>query len=373
MKTLYETIGFGGKTEEILINPPSADTIIRVGTKTLYSLFCGRRKNGCTAKDLHDIAVAIEILLVKHADYLEVVRTEGQEGHQKWIDAQADALLLDIACFENLSMQEVVDFNTSVIRGLDLRTEHAKDAFEASDEMEFGGLPKEMNHGWMTYSIRCDLNDTLSNVLARGSFLRLRNWIDKDHEGVESNAFQILWRNGSFKVGGAPAVASVRALSQKDRTRLNTEAKVEMSISLPYWLCATEKEREALIAHELRHLAVDYNEDTGEWKVKSNVPHNVQAFIEDLADTGVQDECQAMLVAAALQHPEIAKQLEHYEVLKGEQLDLFKQFADNLALSSMAVQEQERRELVAVPRGVSSVTFSSGDKSVTLTAKSGRQ
>jgi hypothetical protein len=369
MKTLYETIGLDAKLEDILLDPPAADAIIRCGTRRLYYTFVNRKTTGATHDDVQGVADAIEILLDKQSDYLQVVRTFNEDAHDRWVRECVDAQQEIV----NSTMADVVCFNVGRLRMLELRNEHDKDAFFASDGIEFHGLPKEMHGAWMHGAVSEELMDTLNAVTLRDSFRRIRGWLDGDYNGVESNAFQILWRNGSFKVGGATAVASVRALSQKDRTRLNTEAKVEMSISLPYWLCATEKEREALIAHELRHLAVDYNEDTGEWKVKSNVPHNVQAFIEDLADTGVQDECQAMLVAAALQHPEIAKQLEHYEVLKGEQLDLFKQFADNLALSSMAVQEQERRELVAIPRGASLVTFSSGGKSVTLTAKSGQQ
>lgn len=61
----------------------------------------------------------------------------------------------------------------------------------------------------------------------------------------------------AIMVGGYPAAACIKILGLKDRTVGRGDA--EMLISYPWWRDATEKEQEALLDHELHHLAVKLN------------------------------------------------------------------------------------------------------------------
>lgn len=61
----------------------------------------------------------------------------------------------------------------------------------------------------------------------------------------------------AITVGGYPAAACIKVLGLKERTSGLGDA--QMLISYPWWKDASEKEQEALLDHELHHLAVKLN------------------------------------------------------------------------------------------------------------------
>lgn len=91
------------------------------------------------------------------------------------------------------------------------------------------------------------------------------NYSDLDEEGVTINAMFVTSNEGpALMVGGYPALACVRATSQKERAA--GMADVELLIQSATWAEMTPEQKDALLDHELHHLIIETDPETGDTK-----------------------------------------------------------------------------------------------------------
>jgi len=120
--------------------------------------------------------------------------------------------------------------------------------------------------------------------------------------------FDMVWRTRLWKSKGQHVLGSCSVIPLKEREMWSRGGIVpywRLTLSLPYWLLASDIERYRLIHHELCHAELVEEElPDGELVPKPTATgHDMEEHLSTLARFGARDVEQAALLFAAIMHP----------------------------------------------------------------------
>lgn len=120
--------------------------------------------------------------------------------------------------------------------------------------------------------------------------------IDAHHEHLQGYPLRILWRSKMRKVGGAYAAATAEIVQGRNASLLMSEGEKAMEgqesgfkfflieVAEDAWESFSDKQRLALLDHELMHCGVD---DEGEM---TTIPHDRELFYAEIERHGLWEK-----------------------------------------------------------------------------------
>ena len=188
-------------------------------------------------------------------------------------------------------------------RGPSLRErEHSVDP-EAIDQMVTGlsPLPSHMDGSRLATVPGLDVRVFVRANLALPEFAAA-------NLPADPTRFAVIWRTKAWRSKGQTVLGTCQAVPLKERELWSRGGRVplwRLTISLPYWLLATEMERHRLIHHELSHAVLQESEqeDGTALETPSTQGHDIEEGLPTLARYGARDTAQAALLFAAIMHP----------------------------------------------------------------------
>lgn len=121
---------------------------------------------------------------------------------------------------------------------------------------------------------------------------------DRFYSELDELKFLYVWRDSEkFDDDGMIIYAEVRKLSNRDRDIFGYDVAIE--VWKDGWKKANKDERNKIIFHELRHIKIDEDEETGEIKYDKDdrvkyslIPHDIviRRFTEDLRKFGLSEQ-----------------------------------------------------------------------------------
>lgn len=137
---------------------------------------------------------------------------------------------------------------------------------------------------------------------------------------VSAKGIVYVWRRGFSKYRGAIVKGKAKKIPSKTRALMSGgEARApygEIELSLAYWLVAENyvglELQERLVFHELLHFGVN---DEGKFVMR---PHEVETFVEELANYGPENKLEASAAIAIAKHPDTRMKLRWWDLEAGQ-------------------------------------------------------
>lgn len=157
----------------------------------------------------------------------------------------------------------------------------------------WSALPKTIPHSRLGKVIECDeVRPIIEKLCPLDEFAAVR--------GLTPEMFEIVWKTRAVKSGGAYKLGSMGPIPEEKRDLWKGDLPVplfRLTLALPYWILATDQERERLIHHELCHA------DVATKAKPSTRPHAIEENFETIKRYGPRDQSHAELILAGAVHP----------------------------------------------------------------------
>jgi hypothetical protein len=156
--------------------------------------------------------------------------------------------------------------------------------------------------------------DRLTRLTARDMAEEMLSYVDPDEKrhrdryglaAINPDRIRWVWQTTHSETNGRIILGTCKALGKRDRALQKRKEPYlwEITLSLDYWLVATDQERKRLVHHELAHCCLDQdNEGNTVPKVRC---HSIEEMLSTMLYFGPLDETQSAVVSAANLHPSV--------------------------------------------------------------------
>lgn len=131
---------------------------------------------------------------------------------------------------------------------------------------------------------------------------------------LDSFPLRILWRRTTQVKNDRMILGTAGAVGKSEREKWPATAGAppfwRMTLSLAAWLVMPARERVRLVHHELMHCGIDAD-SKGRAK-PCTVAHDIEENAQTMARFGLGDRSQALVLAAAKQHPNTERQFREW-------------------------------------------------------------